>query len=517
MNNSIKKGVVVAVILLFVSVSIVSSTGTLVLKNSIGSTFTYGRILYVGGSGPGNYTKIQYAINDAGSVDTVFVFDDSSPYYENIVIDKSLKLVGENRNTTVIDGSGKGDVIRIIGDGATISSFTISNGSKNQFDKSGIEISSNHNIISFTKVIDNLCGIYCRSFSYNTIINNTIQNNGYGIFLDESDNNFISENNFVSNEYDHLRLSSSDANTITKNIFKYQSRYGIYLYQAKSINISSNSFYHCGISFDYSSFTDMVNNTVNGKPLIYMVGESNKTIKEAGQVILNDCNNITIQGLDLSNVSYGIIGYNINNCLIADSTFNHNIGGICLRTSSSNNIIKGNMISYCSDAIRLSGNRNNVIRDNNIYSGGWIDVYQCTNIFIINNTIIKGGWSVYLQSSTYCNISNNIISQGHFGIFFEFSSKHNIISYNDIRDNKRHGIKLHSSSNENIITNNNIIDNHPNAFFINSNKNSWVKNYWGKSRMLPKPIFGVMKSRVLPILWINFDWHPAQEPYDIGV
>ncbi|MCD6481001.1 MAG: hypothetical protein J7L31_01850, partial [Thermoplasmata archaeon] len=61
-----------------------------------------GNILYVGGSGPENYSKIQNAIDNASDGDTVFVYDDSSPYYENIVINKSINLVGENKDTTVI-------------------------------------------------------------------------------------------------------------------------------------------------------------------------------------------------------------------------------------------------------------------------------------------------------------------------------------------------------------------------------------------------------------------------------
>ena len=36
----------------------------------------YGNILYVGGSGPGNFTSIQDAVNNASEGDTVFVFDE---------------------------------------------------------------------------------------------------------------------------------------------------------------------------------------------------------------------------------------------------------------------------------------------------------------------------------------------------------------------------------------------------------------------------------------------------------
>lgn len=64
--------------------------------------FSNGNILYVGGSGANNYTSIQDAIDDAENGDIVFVYDDSSPYYECIIINKSIELKGENKYTTVI-------------------------------------------------------------------------------------------------------------------------------------------------------------------------------------------------------------------------------------------------------------------------------------------------------------------------------------------------------------------------------------------------------------------------------
>lgn len=42
-----------------------------------------GKTLYVGGSGPGNYTTIQSAINESSNGDTVFVY--SGIYYDNVI------------------------------------------------------------------------------------------------------------------------------------------------------------------------------------------------------------------------------------------------------------------------------------------------------------------------------------------------------------------------------------------------------------------------------------------------
>ncbi len=81
--------VVVGIISLFICIGI---QPVIAYENPINPS-SKGNILYVGGSGPGNYTKIQDAIDNARYGDTVFVYDYSSPYYENLVIHKSINLI----------------------------------------------------------------------------------------------------------------------------------------------------------------------------------------------------------------------------------------------------------------------------------------------------------------------------------------------------------------------------------------------------------------------------------------
>ena len=50
--------------------------------------------LYVGGDGPGNYSNIQDAIDDASDGYIIYVY--SGTYNENVFIDKQINLVGEN-------------------------------------------------------------------------------------------------------------------------------------------------------------------------------------------------------------------------------------------------------------------------------------------------------------------------------------------------------------------------------------------------------------------------------------
>ena len=131
MNDSLlRKYLVFVIVISFIGMSTIPSTASISFNPS-------SNILYVGGSGSGNYITIQEAIDNADNGDTVFVYDDSSPYYENIAINTSITLIGENKENTIIDGSGEGDVVKINANEVNISGFTIRN-SGNRLYNSGI-------------------------------------------------------------------------------------------------------------------------------------------------------------------------------------------------------------------------------------------------------------------------------------------------------------------------------------------------------------------------------------------
>ena len=79
--SMLSKTLVIGTIFLFTGMSITPSIAVDTVKIS-SIPISNGKTLYVGGSGEGNYTKIQDAIDDASDGDTVFVFNDSSPYIE---------------------------------------------------------------------------------------------------------------------------------------------------------------------------------------------------------------------------------------------------------------------------------------------------------------------------------------------------------------------------------------------------------------------------------------------------
>ena len=100
-GSILRKTLVSIIILFFLCSNINFSIADDISKKSSFTESDF-KTLYVGGSGEDNYTKIQDAIDDANNGDTVYVFDDSSPYNERIEIDKTINLIGENRDSTKI-------------------------------------------------------------------------------------------------------------------------------------------------------------------------------------------------------------------------------------------------------------------------------------------------------------------------------------------------------------------------------------------------------------------------------
>jgi len=239
-NNTLRKKILVGIIFLFIIMSLNSSIG----KSAENKSFIKipkGNILYVGGNGEGNYSSIQDAIDNASDGNTVFVFDDSSPYNENINIDKSINLIGEDKNSTIIDGSGKKEVIYLSANNIEILGFTIR---KSSDDNAAIFVYEDGNSIKISDNIieENYIGIFldCPDWHYkifdyqgnylgsnkNFLVKNLIKNNTYGIYLKGSSYNTISQN-FIKNNNFGIKITQDDypaapnsyGNCINKNVF----------------------------------------------------------------------------------------------------------------------------------------------------------------------------------------------------------------------------------------------------------------------------------------------------------
>ena len=153
---------------------------------------TNGNILYVGGSGPNNYTSIQSAINDADNGDTIYVY--SGIYREHVRIYKPLNLIGEDEKTTIIDGMNETNatVFSIEANNVNFSHFAIRNIST-KFFVFGITATGSNITIS-NCIIKNADGLKAYSMKNSRIENCNFSHNYWGIFFATNCRNIMVKN-----------------------------------------------------------------------------------------------------------------------------------------------------------------------------------------------------------------------------------------------------------------------------------------------------------------------------------
>ena len=386
-----KKIVLLAFVLVLLSMS---TLGTRLVVTVSGSTTHH---VYSGHS-------IQDAINSALPGDTIIVHNGT--YYEHLVVNKTVSLIGENKYNTIIDGNLTGNVIEVTASNVNISGFTIQK--SRWYEYCGIDIGegSTGNNISYNIITNNTYGIRLTYSSNNVISGNTASNNGHGIVLSYSSGNTVSGNNTLFN------------NNMTSNTYNFMVR--------------------GDADSDFDNSVD-VSNTVDGKPVHYLKGVTD-TVYDAqtnvGTFYLIKCNNITIKDITLTKNGHGVFLWTTTNSKIENVTASNNINGIYL-TYSSGNILSGNTASNNTYGIELSYSSDNTVSGNNVSSNNWAGIdlhYSSKNNIVSGNTASNNSAGIYLYDSHDNTFSGNIVLNNINGIRLDYSGN-NLVFHNNFINN----------------------------------------------------------------------------------
>lgn len=253
-----------------------------------------------------------------------------NPSQEGILSDTCSDLAIFNNSFDLIGSGGDTGISMLGADSCSITNNTCLNAINY-----GIYAYSSTDLVFMNNTCtDNAFGIWLDSSSGNTLSNNDFSYNArYGMALLASDNNNLF-NNTCSNNLNGIRLSSSGSNTLSNNSFSYNVNYGVVLLPSSSNNILYN----------------------------------------------NTC----------SNNHYGIsLGSSSNNNALTDNTCSDNYYSIVLSYSSSNTL-SNNTWSNSQNGMRLSSSSSNTLFNNtfsnNALYGLLISDEYSTNNMIWNNT-----------------------------------------------------------------------------------------------------------------------------------
>ncbi len=345
-------------------------------------------------TGSADFRSIQNAIDWSGEDDIINVLP--GIYFESILIDKSIMLLGEDRNTTILEGNGSQSVVVITADNVTLSGFTIQRNAGY-----GIKVSSDNNCIQANTIKGKNStarlskGIYLFPLSDNNLISDNIIENviATGIHISGM-KNYISRNTIIdvnnpgpgqqSEPYAAVGImrmnqnAPADSNMIIGNAI---------INSWNGIRLNSNYNSICG-------------NTITGN----YNGDGIKTTSAYNYIYKNN----------ISEYSNGLLfnPSNNHNNTISENRIENNIAGIKIKCSSSSSYIKnnhfiGNDILYNDEGVNITEKiphhiYNNVFWCNIFIENSVFNAYdQGSNIWFDVATQVGNYWSDFSLNPGY--------------------------------------------------------------------------------------------------------------------
>jgi len=295
----------------------------------------------------------------------------------------------------------------------------------------------------------------------NTVENCTVHGNYEGIFVfDESCTGQTFRNNEVYDNTDYgpnkckasgHGLCISEGNAVVDNCNSHDNRYGIYIGDAgtsmKNCVMNDNT-YNFGLGA-YDSMDIDTSNTINGKPMWYLIGQSDLVFDETynlGWLWLDSCTNITVENLDIE----GILLTYTTDSTISGVTAHSSTRGIYLFYSSNNTVVNCEAYNNAERGIALYYSDDCSVTECTVHDNAVARIYSfpaglyfsaCENIvledcevynhypdFTTGYHIEQTGYGVYFRASNSI-INNNVLHDNTYDLYVAYCSN-NIVTNN---------------------------------------------------------------------------------------
>jgi parallel beta-helix repeat protein len=451
---------------------------------------------------PTHYPTISEAISFASDGDTIYVLNGT--YKEDYIqVDKSIKLIGENKYSTIIEGS-----VMIVGDNIELKGFNITKVFPQYSGGYAVLLHRSNNVTIEDNIIqcNSGAGIYFQNDPGPPPQNITILGNNvlwYNVSWETWVYGGIYVGPLIGDDYSRtsrgLKLLNnriegwpgyavagflSGKNEFTNNTI-LNNRYGMgfgfgesgNIFRGNIINVTEYGFSIWSKTLEGFLQNIDTSNLINGRSVYYLVNQSNKIIEREtypnpGFFGLVNSQNVTLQNLDVS--ADLLLAYVTNiaiknvkadqeiqmveckNIIVLGGAFYSAkpIGSISIRQSEDIVFEKNDISKY---NFYLWQSKNSIIRDNSIKDGHGVSAYRVATMCLIRNHISNNTIGLYLDSSNNITVSENFIGENRIGLRL-FSSNDNFVYLNNFIYNEQQLELEHS--------------------FANTYDNGYEGNYW---------------------------------------
>jgi len=316
-----------------------------------------------------SFPTINSAINAASNGDSIYLAPGT--YTENLTINKALFLIGSADNQSIIDGSGKGAVIKVTSPNVKISA---------------LDVRHSGDIIE-----DSDACIYVTNKAANVILDgNTLSQCAFGIWINGSSNPVVSNNSvtgyqkkLISDRGNGIHIWNIE-NGLIKGNRVFGVRDGIYLSNTGASSIEDNVMdsVRFGIHYMYNDNNQVTGNITCNSTVGQAMMFSKRLVINNNAVINNKDHGIMLRAIYDSkihnNVSYG----NNKGLFINDSDFNE---------------IKGNWIENNAIGINvMAGGEDTQVIGNNFISNPVQVLFSWRFSLYWHNDKQGNYWSDYL-------------------------------------------------------------------------------------------------------------------------
>ena len=329
------------------------------------SSFVQANVIEVG---PNKSIKsIKKGISLAKTGDTVLV--QKGVYKEgNIIINKRIVFIG--KNYPVLDGQKKHEVLSIKADGVIVRGFkVIKSGYATLEDPCGIKVYNKKNVIIQNNILDdNFFGIYIQNGSNCIVKNNRVlaygkeeQRIGNGIHCWKSDRLQIISNTIIGHR-DGIYFEFVTNSTIKGNYSSKNVRYGLHFMFSNDDAYISNIFKNngAGVAVMFTKRVKMFNNL-----FVENWGDA------AYGLFLKEISDSSIIGNRFSKNTSGIHMEGTTRILVEKNTFDANGWGMKIQASCMENEIKSN--NFLGNTFDISTNGSLVL---NTFNSNYWDKYE---------------------------------------------------------------------------------------------------------------------------------------------